>query len=70
MIILSGDFNTKVGRDEIFKLTIGNEGLHQDSNDKGVRIVTFVTYEIYLLRARTFPHRNTFINKPGPLLFP
>jgi len=27
----------------IFKLTIGNEGLHQDSNDKGVRIVTFVT---------------------------
>jgi len=33
----------KVERDEIFKLTIGNQDLHQDSNDKGVRTVTFVS---------------------------
>ena len=26
------DFNAKVGRDNIFKPTIGNETLHQDSN--------------------------------------
>jgi hypothetical protein len=38
--ILLGDFNAKVGRENIFKLTIGNESLHQDSNDDGVRIVT------------------------------
>jgi len=25
------------------KLTIGNESLHQDSNDNGVRIVNFAT---------------------------
>jgi len=35
--ILLGDFNAKVGRENIFIPTIGNESLHQDSNDKGVR---------------------------------
>jgi len=37
MQILLGDFNAKVGRDNIFKLTIGNGSLHQDSNDNGVK---------------------------------
>jgi len=41
--ILLGDFNAKVGREVIFKPTIGNVGLHQDSNDNGVRIVIFAT---------------------------
>ena len=30
MKILLGDFNAKVGRENIFKPTIGNESLHQD----------------------------------------
>jgi hypothetical protein len=29
MKILSGDFNAKVGREDIFKLTIVNESLHE-----------------------------------------
>jgi len=29
MKILLGDFNTKVGRESIFKPTIGNDNLHQ-----------------------------------------
>ena len=41
MKILLGDFNAKVGRENIFKPTIGNESLHQESNDNGVRIVNF-----------------------------
>jgi len=41
MKVLLGDFNAKVGRENIFKPTIGNESLHQDSNDNGVRIVNF-----------------------------
>jgi len=36
MKILIGDFNAKVGRENIFKPTIGNESLHNDSNDNGV----------------------------------
>ena len=39
MKILLGKFNAKVGRENIFKPTIGNESLHQDSNDNGVRVV-------------------------------
>ena len=43
MKILLRDFNAKVGREKIFKPTIGNESLHQDSNDNGVRILNFAT---------------------------
>jgi hypothetical protein len=43
MKILLGDFNAKVGTENIFKSTIGNENLPQDSNDNGVRIVNFAT---------------------------
>ena len=46
MKILLGDFNVKVGRENILKLTINNESLHQDSNDKVVRIVKFATSKI------------------------
>jgi len=43
MKILLGDFSAKVGRENSFKPTTGNENLHQDSNDNGVRIVNFAT---------------------------
>jgi hypothetical protein len=39
MKILLGDCNEKVGRENIFKPTIGNASLHQGSNGNGVRIV-------------------------------
>jgi hypothetical protein len=43
MEILLGDFNSKVGREDIFKLTIGHESLNENSNDNGVRVVNFAT---------------------------
>jgi hypothetical protein len=43
MKILVGDFNTKLGRQDIFKPTISNESLHQDSNDNGAGLVYFAT---------------------------
>jgi len=43
MKMLQGDFNEKVGRENIFKPTIGQKSLHRDSNDNGVRIVNFTT---------------------------
>jgi hypothetical protein len=36
------DFSAKVGREEIFKPTIGT-GLHRISNDNGVTVVNFAT---------------------------
>jgi hypothetical protein len=45
MKIVLGDLNAKMGRDNIFKPTIGNKSLHQDSNDNGVSMVNFATSE-------------------------
>jgi hypothetical protein len=53
-----GEFNAKVERQNIFKLTIGNESLHQDSNDNGVRIVNFATSKSLDVKSIMFPHRN------------
>jgi endonuclease/exonuclease/phosphatase family metal-dependent hydrolase len=58
MKILLGDFNAKVGRENIFKLTIGKEILHQDSNDNGVRIVNFATSKNLVVKSTIFPHRT------------
>jgi len=56
--ILLGEFNVKVRRYYIFKSTIWNESLHQDSNDNGVRIVNFATPKNLVVKSTTFPHRN------------
>jgi len=58
MKILLGDFNAKVGRENVFKPTNGNESLHQHSNDNDVRIVTFATSKNLVVRGMMFPHRN------------
>ena len=56
MKILLGDFNAKVGTENIFKPTNGNESLHQDSNDNGVRIVNFTTSKNVVVKNTMFPH--------------
>jgi exonuclease III len=61
MKILLGDFNAKVGREDIFKLTIGNESLHEIGNNNGVRIVNFATSKILLSKVRC-SHTVTFIH--------
>jgi hypothetical protein len=43
MKILLGDFNAKVGREDIFKPTIENESWHENSNDNGDGVVNFAT---------------------------
>jgi hypothetical protein len=63
---LIGDFNVKVGREGILKPIIGNESLHEASNDNGVRVVNFATSK-NLSRAQLF-HTMTFVNTLGLLL--
>jgi len=58
MIILLGDFSAVVARENIFKPTIGNESLHQDGSDNGVRIVKSATSKILVAESTMFPHRN------------
>ena len=40
---LLGDFNTKVGRENTFKTTIGNESLYQENKDNSVGRIYFAT---------------------------
>jgi hypothetical protein len=54
--ILLGDFNAKVGREDILKPTTGNENLHNISNDKGVKVVNFATSKN--LKHTKFPLHN------------
>jgi endonuclease/exonuclease/phosphatase family metal-dependent hydrolase len=56
--ILLGDFNEILGREDIFKLRIGIESLHQDGNDNDVRIVKFATSKNLVVKSTMFPHRN------------
>jgi hypothetical protein len=50
MKILLGDFNAKVGWEDIFKPTIGNESLHAISKDNGVKNL--------IVKSTMIPHRN------------
>jgi hypothetical protein len=69
MNILLGGFNAKLGREDIFKPTIGNESSCEDSNDNGVRVVNFATSKNLVVKSTMFPHQNihkyTWISPDG-----
>jgi hypothetical protein len=67
MKMILSSFNAKVGRENIFKPTIGNESLHEISNDNGVRIVNFATPKNLVVKVLCSLIAK-FINTPGPLL--
>jgi hypothetical protein len=50
MKILLGDFNAKT--------TTGNEGLHEISNDNGVRVVNFATSKNLTVKSTKFPYHS------------
>jgi exonuclease III len=58
MKILLGDFNAKVGREDIFKPTIKNEIFHETINDNGVRVVNFAASKNLVVKGKMFPHRK------------
>jgi len=58
MKFLLGEFNAKVGKENIFRPTIWNENLHQDNNDNDVRTVNFATSKNLVVKSTMFLHRN------------
>jgi hypothetical protein len=59
MKILLGYFNAKVGREDIFKPTVGNESLHEISNRNGVKLVKFAKSKNVRVKLPTmFLHPN------------
>jgi hypothetical protein len=50
------DFYAKVGREDIFKPTTGNESLHKNSNDNGIRVVNFATSRNLTVKCMSFTY--------------
>jgi len=54
--IILGDFNAKVGKEAIYKPTIGNESLHIETNNNGIKMIQFVIYNGLNVRS-TLPQK-------------
>jgi hypothetical protein len=58
MEIFLCDFSAKVGRENIFKTTVGNESLHKISNDNGVGVINFAKSSNLVVKSTMFPRRK------------
>jgi hypothetical protein len=58
MKMLLGDFNGKVGREYIFKPTIGNERSQEISNGNEDRIANFATPKNLVVKSTMLLHRS------------
>jgi hypothetical protein len=56
--ILLGDFNANVGKENIFKPTIGNESLHEISIDNGIIAINFATSINLTVKSTMFLNRK------------
>jgi hypothetical protein len=59
MKILFDDFNAKVGREDIFKPTIGNESSHEISHYNEVRLVNFVHLKLSCQKQNVPPSQHS-----------
>ncbi|KAL4153722.1 hypothetical protein QTP88_001555 [Uroleucon formosanum] len=59
--IILGDFNSQVGRETIYRPTIGSESIHDLSNGNGTRLVEFAIANGLIVSSSFFPRKN--INK-------
>jgi hypothetical protein len=45
--IILGDFNTKVCKEGIYKSTTGNKSLHNETNNKGIKMNQFAISKVF-----------------------
>ena len=55
--IIAGDFNAKLGKEEIFKPVTGNSTLHETSNENGITAIDFTTNN-NTIKSTYFRHKN------------
>jgi len=56
--IIRGDFNAKVGKEEMYKPTTGNESLHNETNNNGIKMIQFAISNGFNVRRSTFPYKD------------
>ncbi|XP_060665561.1 uncharacterized protein LOC132797804 [Drosophila nasuta] len=54
--ILLGDFNAKVGREDIFGATVGRFSLHETTSSNGLRLIGFAAAHDMVVRSTGFRH--------------
>jgi hypothetical protein len=59
MTFILGDISAKVGREDIFKPTIGNGSLQKIRIDNGVRVVNFTTSKNLTVKSTMFAYHNS-----------
>ena len=56
--IILGDFNAKFGKESIYKPAIGNESLHNGTNNNGIKVIQFAVSKGFNVISTTFPHKD------------
>jgi hypothetical protein len=59
-IILLRDFDVKIGKEDIFRPTFGNESLQEISKNNGLRVVYFATSKNLTVKRKIFPHYKIY----------
>ena len=53
-----GDFNAKLGKEDVFSKIIGHHSLHDTTSDNGHRLLDFVEGRNLVVASTRFPHLN------------
>ena len=56
--IILGDFNAKVGKENIYKPSTGNESLRMETNNNGIKMIQLAISKAFNVRSATFPHKD------------
>ncbi|XP_055384167.1 uncharacterized protein LOC129613882 [Condylostylus longicornis] len=58
LIIIMGDFNAKIGREDFVQYIGGRHSLHKETNENGMRICNFAMSNRLHISSISFPHKN------------
>ena len=58
--IVLGDWNAKVGREEIYQGLIGKHSMHLNTNNNGQRLVDFAAENNMVVSSTCFPHKEIY----------
>jgi len=56
-IIMLGDFNTKLGKEQLYKDIIGRNSLHEVTNNNGLRLVQYATINNFKVLSTWYPRK-------------